>query len=150
MKVSTVPMENPDQRAQETTLIFCCSGAADVGEIAHRAAKALDEDGYGMRFCLAGVGGRVPAHLAKCHAAQTILAIDGCRVGCSQRTLAQAGFTQIRHLCASDVGLAKGTSPVTSANVGRVVRAAVALLTSPLQRLPARSATPKRDGRRRP
>ena len=36
------------------TLIFSCSGAADVGEIADRAARKLTRERMGKMFCLAG------------------------------------------------------------------------------------------------
>ncbi|MEK7995130.1 MAG: putative zinc-binding protein, partial [Planctomycetota bacterium] len=34
-------------------LIFACSGAADVGEIADRAARRMTRNGSGSMFCLA-------------------------------------------------------------------------------------------------
>ncbi|MFZ5830584.1 MAG: putative zinc-binding protein, partial [Planctomycetota bacterium] len=40
-------------------LIFACSGAADVGQIADLAARRLTAEGVGKMFCLAGIGGRV-------------------------------------------------------------------------------------------
>ena len=41
-------------------LIFSCSGAADVGELADQTARKLTRNGDGKMFCLAGIGGRVP------------------------------------------------------------------------------------------
>ena len=46
-------------------LIFACSGAADVGEIADRAARELTKNGLGKMFCLAGIGGRVGGIMKK-------------------------------------------------------------------------------------
>ena len=40
-------------------LVFACSGAADVGEIADRAARKLNREGTGKMFCMAGLGGRI-------------------------------------------------------------------------------------------
>ena len=40
-------------------LIFSCSGAADVGELADQAARRLTREGSGKMFCLAGIGGQV-------------------------------------------------------------------------------------------
>ena len=42
-----------------TALIYSCSGAADVGEIADRAARLLDAEDKAWMSCLAGIGGRV-------------------------------------------------------------------------------------------
>jgi uncharacterized metal-binding protein len=59
-------------------LIFACSGAADVGEIADRAGRELTKNGLGKMFCLAGVGGRVGGIMKTTESADKILAIDGC------------------------------------------------------------------------
>lgn len=111
-------------------LVFCCSGAADVGEIGHRAARLLDDRGVASRFCLAGVGGAVEAHLRKTREAKRILAIDGCRVGCARRTLERAGFSKCVRLCVGDLGIEKGRSPVTQERIERVFSAARELLAA--------------------
>jgi uncharacterized metal-binding protein len=109
-------------------LVFCCSGAADVGEIGHRAARLLDDRGVASRFCLAGVGGGVEAHLRKTRQATIVLAIDGCRVGCARRTLERAGFSNFASLCVGDLGIEKGKSPMTEARVQRVFERAQEIL----------------------
>ena len=38
------------------TLVFACSGAADVGEISDRAARKLSKDGVGAMYCLENAG----------------------------------------------------------------------------------------------
>ncbi len=57
-------------------LIFPCSGAADVGEVADRAARRLGKEGAGKMYCLAGVGGHIEDMLLNVQAAGKILAID--------------------------------------------------------------------------
>ena len=57
-------------------LIFACSGAADVGEIADRAARKLTRDGAGRMFCAAGLGGRISGILKTTEAA-VALAVAG-------------------------------------------------------------------------
>ncbi len=84
------------------TLIFACSGAADVGAIADRAARKLTADGAGKMYCLAGIGGRVPGIL---------------------KTTEEAGFTEFEHLKVTDLGLEKGKSPATDENVATVAQA---------------------------
>jgi uncharacterized metal-binding protein len=103
-----------------STLIFACSGAADVGEIADHAARQLMKDGAGKMFCLAGVGGRVDGIMENTKKAQTLLVIDGCPLQCSRNTLEKAGFTEFKHVCLSDLGMAKGATPVTDEAVARV------------------------------
>lgn len=78
-------------------LIFSCSGAADVGELADRAARKMTEDGIGKMFCLAGVGGRVGGILKTTEAAKAILALDGCPLSCAKKSLEKAGIKEFAH-----------------------------------------------------
>jgi uncharacterized metal-binding protein len=109
-------------------LIFACSGAADVGEIADLAARELTAAGAGKMFCLAGIGGRVSGILATTQAAAAILAIDGCPLDCAKNTLETAGFTKFTHLRLSDLEMEKGKSPPTEERVSEVVGRAKMLL----------------------
>ena len=102
-------------------LIFSCSGCADVGELADQAARKLNRDGAGKMFCLAGIGGRVSGILKTTETAQSILAIDGCSLDCTKKTLEQAGITRIHHLRLSDIGFAKGQTDVSPATVAQVI-----------------------------
>ena len=110
-------------------LIFACSGAADVGEIADRAARKMTHEGIGRMFCTAGLGGRISGILKTTESADQILAIDGCPLNCVKSGLQQAGFTKFQHLQLADLGLEKCKSPVTDKNIETVVKAASALLT---------------------
>lgn len=110
------------------TLIFSCSGAADVGELTDRAARQLTREGKGKMFCLAGIGGRVSGIMKSTEAAQTILVIDGCVHNCAKKCLEQAGFTNFQHLQITEMGFTKGQSPATDETVSKVVEAASASL----------------------
>jgi uncharacterized metal-binding protein len=112
----------------QTRLIFACSGAADVGQIADLAARRLMQQGVGRMFCLAGVGGRVPAILETTRGAKAILAIDGCPQNCACKTLEQAGFAGFHHLQLQDLGLTKGNHPPTAERVEIVCQRAADLL----------------------
>lgn len=105
-------------------LIFACSGAADVGALADQAARRLAREGVGKMFCLAGIGGRVSGMMKSTEAGASILAIDGCPMSCAMNTLKQAGFSDFDHLRLSDLGLAKGSSPVSDENIATVCAAA--------------------------
>jgi uncharacterized metal-binding protein len=102
-------------------LVFACSGAADVGQIADLAARKLTAQGAGKMFCLAGVGGRVSGIMATTQAAAAILAIDGCPLDCARKTLEETGFHEFEHLRLSDLGMEKGQSPATDERVEKVV-----------------------------
>ncbi len=101
-------------------LIFACSGAADVGEVADQAARRMSKEGAGSMFCLAGIGGRVAPIMEKTKSASKILAIDGCPLNCVAETLKQAGFDQFEHMLVTDLGLEKGSTPINDASIEKV------------------------------
>ena len=109
-------------------LIFACSGAADVGEVADHAARKLRDDGEGMMFCLAGVGGRVSGIMKTTEAADRILAIDGCPLNCVKSCLEHAGFSEFEHLQLADLGMTKGSTAVNDDNVNKAAEAGAAKL----------------------
>jgi len=111
------------------TLIFACSGAADVGAITDQAARKLTAEGAGKMYCLAGIGGRVAGILKTTEEAKKILAIDGCPLDCTKLTLEEAGFTEFEHIKVTNLGLEKGKSPATGENIAIVVQDALFRLT---------------------
>jgi len=111
-----------------TKLIFTCSGAADVGEIADRSARQLTKEGVGKMFCLSGVGGRVEGIMQTTESADTILAIDGCPLDCVKKTLEQAGFARFSHLRVTDLGMEKGKTPVRDETIALVATKGAQLL----------------------
>ncbi len=104
-----------------TTLIFACSGAADVGAVADRAARKMTQLGIGKMFCTAGIGGRISGILKTTEAAEKILAIDGCPLNCVKQSLELADFKNFQHLQLADLGLEKGKTPVSDESVETVV-----------------------------
>lgn len=109
-------------------LIFSCSGSADVGELADRSARRMAREGIGSMSCLAGIGGRVSGLMKSTEAASGVLAIDGCILSCSLKTLEVAGFTNITHLCLADLNFKKGRTEVNDDSVGKVVKQAKKIL----------------------
>ncbi len=106
------------------TLVFACSGAADVGAIADQVARKMTREGKGKMFCLAGIGGRVPGIMATTRAAERILAIDGCPLNCVKACLEQAGITDFAHLQLADLAMEKGKSPCDDAKINQAFAAA--------------------------
>lgn len=121
-------MADAQECAGGETLIFACSGAADVGAISDWAARKMTRDGVGKMFCLAGVGGQVEGIVNKTKAASKVLAIDGCSLDCARRCLDQAGVTDFVHVRITDLGMEKGQTPPTDANVLSVTEAISPLL----------------------
>ncbi len=111
-------------------LIFACSGAADVGAIADKAARKLTAEGKGKMYCLAGIGGRVKGIMETTRGASKIVAIDGCPLDCTKLCLEEAGFNKFEHIKVTDLDMEKGKSPATDENVSTVVNAALERLGS--------------------
>ena len=125
-------MGNPKENicAGGSTLIFSCSGAADVGEISDLAARKLTSEGAGKMYCLAGIGGRVKGILETTQNAAFILAIDGCSLDCVKLCLEEAGITEFEHMRVTDLGLEKGKSLATDENIATAVKSAFEKLVS--------------------
>lgn len=113
-------MENPESKP----IIYACSGCSDAGELADRIARRLTREGVGEMSCLAGVGGRVKHLVSVAEKAERILVIDGCPINCARKTLELAGVKHFEHLALQDLGLRKGSCPVTEDNIAHGVEAA--------------------------
>ena len=111
-----------------SNLIFACSGAADVGAVADRAARQLTAEGVGKMFCLAGIGGRVSGIMKTTAAADQLLAIDGCPMDCARKTLEEAGFSGFAHLQLGAIGMAKGQTPATDTAIAQAAEAGRGML----------------------
>lgn len=98
-------------------LIFSCSGAADVGEIADRLARTLHREGNGRMYCLAGIGADLGQFIQTSKDASEVLVIDGCSVDCARSLMEKNGFSGFKYMRITDLGLEKGQSPATDASV---------------------------------
>lgn len=110
------------------TLIFSCSGAADVGELADKSSREMNKSYVGSMYCLAGIGGNVSGIIKSTEAASKILAIDGCPVCCTKKTLEEKGFLYFKHLNLNDLGFVKGQTEVNEENINKVIDASKDLL----------------------
>lgn len=95
----------------EETLIFACSGGANVGQIANQSAVELTKMGIGKLFCLAGIGGHVSGIIESTKAAKKIVVIDGCPVKCAVKTLEHAGFKPDILIVVTEQGIEKASGP---------------------------------------
>jgi uncharacterized metal-binding protein len=89
------------------TVLFTCSGAANVGQIANQAAMELQTEGTGSMLCLAAVAG-CDEKIIKCGKnAERVVGIDGCSSVCTKKTLEQAGISLTDHITVTDLCLEK-------------------------------------------
>jgi uncharacterized metal-binding protein len=76
-------------------LIFSCSGASNLGQIANETAFWVREAGKGTMYCTAGIGGRVPGLVDGARNAKVLVGIEGCPIGCVKRCLEAEGLAPV-------------------------------------------------------
>lgn len=114
----------------KTVLLYACSGGANVGEIADRAARQLMAEGAGIMWCLAGLGGNVDLIVQKAKDADQNIILDGCPVECARKCFENAGVTNYVHIKITDLGIdkAKGVA-ITEDQVAAAVAKAKDVLS---------------------
>ncbi len=83
-------------------LIFPCSGASNLGQIANEVALRLREAGNGTMYCTAGIGGHVPGLVDGARTAKVLMGIDGCPVRCVEKCLEAEGLAPAVHFVVSE------------------------------------------------
>ena len=109
----------PDCCAGKTKIVYPCSGAADVGEMADKVARKISKETDVKMGCLAGVGGNISGFVLSSKEADFIFAIDGCPMECAKKTLLSHGIEKFKHLRITDLGFAKGKMPVSEENINK-------------------------------
>ena len=112
-------------------LLYACSGGANVGEMADRAARQLMAEGKGGMFCLAGLGAEIPGMIETAKAADVNLVIDGCAVDCAKKVFDKVGLKNYTQIRVTDLGIEKAKGvPVKPEQVDKVVAKARELLAN--------------------
>jgi uncharacterized metal-binding protein len=77
-----------------------------VGQIANNVMIELDKREIGNSYCLAGIAAALSGFIESAKAAKTIV-IDGCPVGCEQKTFEKYGIEASRYLVITEMGIEK-------------------------------------------
>lgn len=93
--------------AEKKVLVFACSGAANVAEIADHVARQLSAEGLGQMFCLAGLGAGIPSMIQTAKDADLNLVIDGCPLDCARLIFQNLGLTNVKAVRVTDHGIHK-------------------------------------------
>ena len=91
-------------------LIYCCSGASDVGEISDKVARKLSALCFGKMTCLAGIVASLSGFVESAKAIEENITIDGCSVACAKKSLEKIG-AKVKSYILTDMGLTKGQTP---------------------------------------
>ncbi len=105
-----------------TRLLYACSGASDVGEIADAVARKLRGEGFAMMTCLAAIGADLSGFVESARGVDANITIDGCPIACARKNLERIGITPQSYTL-SDFGLEKGKTPVSVEIIEKVFRA---------------------------
>jgi uncharacterized metal-binding protein len=114
-----IQMNQKNNNNSKPALIFPCSGASDVGELADRTARRLSRSGSGKMYCLAAIGGRVPQFIDDTQSAKDIIVIDGCSNDCAKKTLSTIKVYG-HEFNLENMGFEKGNSPASGENISKV------------------------------
>ena len=100
---SGIEMEGGTKR-----IIFACAGASKAGQISNEAAVQLTKEGYGNIACTASLAVSTPSIKKKVEAADEVIVIDGCPVGCARQIAERAGVAPDQEIVVTDLGIEKG------------------------------------------
>jgi len=88
-------------------MILVCSGGSNVGQLSNQAAIELTQEGFGKMFCLAGIGGHLGGFVQSAKDVPSMVAIDGCEVGCAKAILDHAEVSAKNYLVLTELGIEK-------------------------------------------
>jgi len=91
----------------DEVVIFFCSGGSNVGQLANETAKELTSKGVGGMYCLAGIGGHISGFAEATREVKKVVAIDGCPVHCTRKTLEHAECPITVHVVVTELGIRK-------------------------------------------
>ena len=103
-KITTLKCEC---EAQTVVVFLTCSGSANCGQIANRAAIKLTEQGVGNMYCLAGIGSHHQGMIESAKSADRIVVLDGCPTACAKKTTEHAGISVTDWICVTQNGIKK-------------------------------------------
>lgn len=113
-------------------LLYACSGAANTGLLADRAARRLARFGAGKMTCLGSMGAGVTGFIESARGADANVVIDGCPIACGAKIFRDLKIP-FRHFKTTDFGVEKGKTEITDELVGKVTFAiAEALIDEPV------------------
>ncbi len=108
--------------ATRKVLLYACSGAANVAEIADHAARQLTAEGLGQMYCLAGLGAGIGNMIQTARDADLNLVLDGCPLDCARLIFQKAGLTNVKIIRITDQGIAKAKGvKITEEQVQKIV-----------------------------
>jgi len=96
-----------DPHPSSQRLIFCCSGASNVGVLSFQAAIRLAQEGFGAFSCIAGIGSKNLPMIRTAKSAGERVLIDGCPIGCARKIMDANLIPVERYVIVTELGIDK-------------------------------------------
>ena len=123
-------------------MIIWCAGVANVGQMTNQIAVELSEEGYGRRFCLAGIAAHLAGFVRSVKDAEDILVLDGCPIACARKIIEHVEAPVKNHFILTELGVEKKMSPdldrETLDRVKEAIKSALQAERSAITALPAK------------
>ena len=107
-------------------MVLSCSGASDLGQAADLTARRLRDEGVRKMNCLAIVSAGYQKSIDE-FASKNILAIDGCGLDCTRKTLIRNGINRFAHLRITDLGYQKGKTGIAEEVIAAIAAEAAVI-----------------------
>ncbi len=105
-------------------MVLACAGASNVGQLSNQAAVELTREGFGQMFCLAAIGAHLEKFVRYAKNVPSMVAIDGCSVGCIRAILEHADVPLRNYVVLTELGFEKNmNSTLDSADIEKVKQA---------------------------
>jgi uncharacterized metal-binding protein len=114
-------MSEVDKSTEPVFRAVSCSGASNAGEFADKVTRLLDANGEVNMNCLTKIAINDEQLIAKYKADPSkAIAVDGCPMHCAKKILEAAGVSGFTHVTITDLGVKKGSTPVTQQEIERI------------------------------
>ncbi len=100
-------MSQPFQKPAPPRMILACSGASNVGQLSNQAAIELTREGFGQMFCVSAIGAHLEKFVRYAKNVPSMVAIDGCSVGCIRKILEHAEVPLRNYVVLTELGIEK-------------------------------------------
>ena len=112
------------EERESPVAVFYCAGASNVGQSTMLGCvRAANEVGYekASLLCLASISAGLANITNAAKSAKGIVAVDGCPMNCSLKTLNKAGFEVNKHIIVSkDLQISKNFDLNSQTDIGKI------------------------------
>lgn len=99
--------------SKKKKLLYSCSGAATVGELADHVVRRLRKHKIGNMTCLSAVAAKLSGFIQSAMAVSENIVIDGCAAGCGKKIFEQQNIPYT-HYILTNFGIKKGKTEITT------------------------------------